>query len=712
MHIYQDLPDPHDGFAVLPSDYYHSGVLETSSSNLNANNIILLEPPEQYPSLSPSKRHSSPISPQPDKPEGGFAALSLPPEVMARFPTDCLEKRSPATRSSLRNAQIPEKALFPTSWPNARSSDKENLYAPVMYREGSASGQSVLLPPKPSLGKHRSSDSVPLRDRSAKKPKVEEEESVELPEPEDMPPLQDDGTKPAYSYATLISMAILRAANRRLTLAQIYKWIQETFSFYKDAETGWMNSIRHNLSLNKAFVKKDRPKDDPGKGCYWTIEEGMEKQFLKDKPARKPASSDIAFFHSMGNDGEDHPLPSIGSFVLPSKPSKAVDSARFPPTEHDISSDATLPASDPPAPEEENDATQSQMLPPSSRVLRSSPPPSHIPSSPPVADADTDDATPPTAQMQSKYRKPRVDNFRDSGFYSSIESSVARPGYGTHTLAGSEFDIERSGIKRGRAEDEIARIRGSSFDQSPTKSKHTFAQPGSSLLPSSPMRQFDAVGFPPLTPGLKFNPARRMPPSTSPNTYLRRHRESVRELIGTPAHGLSVPAEDLAWSPAFKIHEAFNPSPCKSTKDGAFGALTSFDDSFFGEYDAHFARGSPVRASTKRPLLHRANTASSGLKESTSMSEMLRSHNNRLASPIRMLPPKPTSTTHGSPGKGVLARAGAEDAMWGVDLDSEEDETDASNTMDLTRGFRPIVGSTQPRPAARPAMARSITNKF
>lgn len=136
-------------------------------------------------------------------------------------------------------------------------------------------------------------DAAPLKERQTKKQKRKEPSSMRLPEPHEMPPIEDDGTKPPYSYATLIGMSILRAPNRRLTLAQIYKWISDTFSYYKNSDPGWQNSIRHNLSLNKAFIKQERPKDDPGKGNYWAIEPGMEAQFLKDKPLRRATMSSL-----------------------------------------------------------------------------------------------------------------------------------------------------------------------------------------------------------------------------------------------------------------------------------------------------------------------------------------------------------------------------------------------------------------------------------
>lgn len=79
-----------------------------------------------------------------------------------------------------------------------------------------------------------------------------------------------NSTKPPYSYASLITMA-MREKKNKMSLASIYQWIRENFIFYQTADPSWQNSIRHNLSLNKCFVKVARNKNEPGKGGFWRL---------------------------------------------------------------------------------------------------------------------------------------------------------------------------------------------------------------------------------------------------------------------------------------------------------------------------------------------------------------------------------------------------------------------------------------------------------
>ncbi|XP_035198002.1 forkhead box protein J1 [Oxyura jamaicensis] len=92
------------------------------------------------------------------------------------------------------------------------------------------------------------------------------------PPAEDIDYKTNPHVKPPYSYATLICMAMEASKKSKITLSDIYKWITDNFCYFRHADPTWQNSIRHNLSLNKCFIKVPREKGEPGKGGFWKID--------------------------------------------------------------------------------------------------------------------------------------------------------------------------------------------------------------------------------------------------------------------------------------------------------------------------------------------------------------------------------------------------------------------------------------------------------
>jgi forkhead protein FKH len=87
--------------------------------------------------------------------------------------------------------------------------------------------------------------------------------------------------KPPHSYAAMIGQAILSTPEENATLAKIYEFIKERYAYFRHSQSGWQNSIRHNLSLSKCFQKIPRRTDEPGKGMKWQIVPEFREEFMK-----------------------------------------------------------------------------------------------------------------------------------------------------------------------------------------------------------------------------------------------------------------------------------------------------------------------------------------------------------------------------------------------------------------------------------------------
>ena len=64
--------------------------------------------------------------------------------------------------------------------------------------------------------------------------------------------------RPKYSFVYLIALAINNNMEKEMSLKEIYEYIMENYPFYRHPESGrWKASIRHTLSTNDCFVRKN-----------------------------------------------------------------------------------------------------------------------------------------------------------------------------------------------------------------------------------------------------------------------------------------------------------------------------------------------------------------------------------------------------------------------------------------------------------------------
>ncbi|XP_073443989.1 forkhead box protein J1 isoform X2 [Dendrobates tinctorius] len=127
--------------------------------------------------------------------------------------------------------------------------------------------------------------------------------------------------KPPYSYATLICMAMQASKKTKITLSAIYKWITDNFCYFRHADPTWQNSIRHNLSLNKCFIKVPREKDEPGKGGFWKIDPQYADRLMNGaiKKRRLPPVQIHPAFAGAQSTSSDNNMGSVWSLNVSSE---------------------------------------------------------------------------------------------------------------------------------------------------------------------------------------------------------------------------------------------------------------------------------------------------------------------------------------------------------------------------------------------------------
>lgn len=246
----------------------------------------------------------------------GAPPLQLPRECVFRFPSTVIkiqfssllsgeelreeEQRSPPPRLTL----LPHISPLKISIPTMHHDDLRHLVSPLPSPTGTLSvPNSCPASPRGAgssgyrYGRNVTSD-LQLAAEFAAKAVSEQQRGIAEQHGEsgggDSP---KDESKPPYSYAQLIVQAISSAPDRQLTLSGIYTHITKHYPYYRTADKGWQNSIRHNLSLNRYFLKVARSQEEPGKGSFWRVDSASEGK-LVEQAFRKRRQRGVACFRT------------------------------------------------------------------------------------------------------------------------------------------------------------------------------------------------------------------------------------------------------------------------------------------------------------------------------------------------------------------------------------------------------------------------------
>ncbi|KAI0865009.1 hypothetical protein F4860DRAFT_527715 [Xylaria cubensis] len=114
-------------------------------------------------------------------------------------------------------------------------------------------------------------------------------------------PVEPRRTQPEEPYAKLIQKALLSVESHTMPLQEIYQWFRDNTSKGNSASKGWQNSIRHNLSMNAAFLKCERPgtagarKSTEWQLAPFAIRDGVQSttRYRKGNPPRRSLQNQL-----------------------------------------------------------------------------------------------------------------------------------------------------------------------------------------------------------------------------------------------------------------------------------------------------------------------------------------------------------------------------------------------------------------------------------
>lgn len=112
------------------------------------------------------------------------------------------------------------------------------------------------------------------------------------------------------SYIEVIAYAILSSPRKRITLSEIYSFIQDSYPEFTENRVRWKNTVRHNLSLHECFQRGEIAYDRTG--CYWRIHPSFVADFSRGDFSRRKSLQALPFALDGGYSSLENPFPAPG----------------------------------------------------------------------------------------------------------------------------------------------------------------------------------------------------------------------------------------------------------------------------------------------------------------------------------------------------------------------------------------------------------------